>query len=90
MDNSKNGQCPFHHGANTETSTTVMDWWPKALNLDILSQHDSKTNPYEDGFNYREEFLKLDLEAVKSDLKAVNDQQVRTGGPQTGDIMVDS
>ncbi|GGH64526.1 catalase-peroxidase [Phaeocystidibacter marisrubri] len=57
------------HGANTETQKTVMDWWPKALNLDILQQHDTKSNPLDPDFNYAEEFLKLDLEAVKSDLK---------------------
>ena len=45
------------------------DWWPNALNLDILHQHDTKSNPYGLGFNYREEFKKLDLEAVKNDLK---------------------
>ena len=69
MSNSTNGKCPFHHGANTESSTSVMEWWPKALNLDILHQHDAKTNPNGESFNYREEFKKLDLEAVKSDLK---------------------
>jgi catalase-peroxidase len=71
MDKSANGKCPFHHGANTETSTTVMEWWPKALNLDILHQHDTKTDPNGADFNYREEFKKLDLEAVKNDLKAL-------------------
>ncbi len=71
MENSSNGKCPFHHGANTETSTTVVDWWPKSLNLDILHQHDSKTNPNGEDFNYRKEFLKLDLEAVKTDLIAL-------------------
>ncbi len=69
MNKSTNGKCPFHHGANTETSTSVMEWWPKALNLDILHQHDTKTNPNGKEFNYREEFKKLDLEAVKNDLK---------------------
>jgi len=69
MENSAEGKCPFHHGANTETSTTVMEWWPKALNLDILHQHDTKTNPNGADFNYRGEFMKLDLEAVKMDLK---------------------
>jgi catalase-peroxidase len=64
-----NGKCPFHHGANTTTHNTVMDWWPKALNLDILHQHDSKTKPTDENFNYREEFKKLDLEALKADLK---------------------
>jgi len=63
------GKCPFHHGANTETHHSVMDWWPSALNLDILHQHDKKTKPTDDRFNYKEEFKKLDLEAVKTDLK---------------------
>ncbi len=71
MHNSEKGKCPFHHGANTETSATVMDWWPKALNLDILHQHDSKTNPNAENFNYREAFQQLDLEAVKNDLKTL-------------------
>lgn len=69
MDNSKKGKCPVTHGANTETNKSVMDWWPNALNLDILHQHDTKTNPLGESFNYREEFKKLDLEAVKKDLK---------------------
>jgi catalase-peroxidase len=47
------------------------DWWPKSLNLDILHQHDSKTNPLGENFNYAEEFKKLDLNAVKNDLKAL-------------------
>lgn len=59
------------HGANTESSNNVMDWWPKALNLDILHQHDTKSNPNAAGFNYAEEFKKLDLEALKSDLKVL-------------------
>jgi len=63
------GKCPFHHGANTETNKSVMDWWPKSLNLDILHQHDTKTNPMGEDFNYAEEFKKLDLEALKKDLK---------------------
>ncbi|WP_319557370.1 catalase/peroxidase HPI [Thiomicrorhabdus sp.] len=65
------GKCPVMHGANTETSPSVMDWWPNALNLDILHQHDKKTNPMGEGFNYAEEFKKLDLEALKNDLKAL-------------------
>jgi catalase-peroxidase len=48
-----------------------MEWWPKALNLDILHQHDSKTNPLGAGFNYREEVRKLDVDALKRDLKAL-------------------
>ncbi len=65
----KTGKCPFHHGANVEAQHSVTNWWPKLLNLDILHQHDNKTNPYGQEFNYREEFKKLDLEAVKTDLK---------------------
>lgn len=69
MKNSGKGKCPVMHGANTEAGNSVMDWWPKALNLDILHQHDTKSNPLGQDFNYREEFKKLDLEALKSDLK---------------------
>jgi catalase-peroxidase len=69
MENSTKGKCPVMHGANTDTKSSVMSWWPNALNFDILHQHDSKTNPYHDGFNYREEFKKLDFEALKNDLK---------------------
>jgi catalase-peroxidase len=69
MNESKNGKCPVAHGANTETHNNVMDWWPKALNLDILHQHDTKTNPLGNDFNYADEFRKLDLEALKNDIK---------------------
>ena len=62
------GKCPVMHGGNTAIGTSNMDWWPKALNLDILHQHDSKTNPMGPGFNYREEVKKLDFAAVKQDL----------------------
>lgn len=65
------GKCPVIHGGLTSTNESVMDWWPNALNLDILAQHDSKTNPLGANFNYAEEFKKLDLEAVKNDIKAV-------------------
>ena len=69
MNNSKPGKCPFMHGANTEMNSSIMDWWPNALNLDILHQHDTKSNPLDPGFNYKEEFNKLNLEALKADLK---------------------
>lgn len=65
------GKCPVMHGGNTATGTSNMDWWPKALNLDILHQHDSKTNPMGEDFNYAKEFKKLDLSAVKKDLHAL-------------------
>jgi len=64
------GKCPVMHGAITTTETTVMDWWPKTLNLDILHQHDTKSNPLT-GFNYREEVKKLDFEGLKRDLTAL-------------------
>lgn len=68
MSDSEKGKCPVMHGANTETENNVMSWWPKALNLDILHQHDTKTNPLGKDFNYREELKKLDVEALKQDL----------------------
>jgi len=64
------GKCPVMHGGNTATGNSNMAWWPKALNLDILHQHDTKTNPMGEGFNYREEVKKLDVEALKKDLTA--------------------
>lgn len=70
-DASSTGKCPVMHGGVTSASMTNMDWWPKALNLDILHQHDSKTNPLGAGFNYRQEVKKLDVEALKKDLKAL-------------------
>ena len=63
------GKCPVMHGSNTAMGTGVMDWWPNALNLDILHQHDTKTNPYGEDFDYTEEVKKLDYEAVKQDLR---------------------
>ncbi|WP_424933182.1 catalase/peroxidase HPI [Amaricoccus macauensis] len=65
------GKCPVMHGGLTALNTTVMDWWPNALNLDILHQHDTKTNPLGQDFNYREELKKLDVEALKNDLRAL-------------------
>jgi catalase-peroxidase len=59
------------HGGNTATGNSNMAWWPKALNLDILHQHDTKTNPMGASFNYREEVKKLDVKALKKDLTAV-------------------
>ncbi|MCB2079855.1 MAG: catalase-peroxidase, partial [Novosphingobium sp.] len=62
------GGCPVMHGAITETGTSVMDWWPNALNLDILHQHDTKTNPMGKDFSYRDALKTLDVEALKKDL----------------------
>ncbi|MGE0114695.1 MAG: catalase/peroxidase HPI [Steroidobacteraceae bacterium] len=70
-------KCPIMHGGVTSASMSKMDWWPKALNLDILHQHDTKTNPLGSHFNYRDELKKLDVEALKKDLKALmTDSQV--------------
>ena len=65
------GKCPVMHGGATTTNMSVMAWWPKALNLDILHQHDRKTNPLGEAFNYRDELKKLDVEALKADLVAL-------------------
>ena len=62
-------KCPVMHGGVTSAGMSKTDWWPKALNLDILHQHDNKTNPFGADFNYREEVKKLDVEALKKDLK---------------------
>ncbi len=64
------GKCPVIHGANTKAEAAVMNWWPNALNLDILHQHDSKTNPLK-GFSYREALKTLDVAALKRDLHAL-------------------
>jgi catalase-peroxidase len=64
-------KCPVAHGSNTAAGKSVMDWWPNALNLDILHQHDNKTNPLGQDFNYREELKKLDVDALKKDLHAL-------------------
>lgn len=63
------GGCPVMHQAHTLNNSSATDWWPNALNLDILHQHDTKTNPLDPDFNYAEAFASLDLEAVKHDLK---------------------
>jgi catalase-peroxidase len=65
------GKCPVMHGGNTTNQNGNMDWWPNALNLDILHQHDTKTNPMGEDFDYAEAFKTLDLAAVKKDLKAL-------------------
>ncbi|MET0064707.1 MAG: catalase/peroxidase HPI [Candidatus Thiodiazotropha sp.] len=64
-------KCPVMHGAATESNQSVMEWWPKALNLDILHQHDAKTNPLGADFNYREEVKQLDFAELKKDLTAL-------------------
>ena len=67
------GKCPVMHGAATTgiTGTTNSDWWPNQLNLSILRQHDQKSNPLGDDFDYRGEFLKINYKALKDDLYAL-------------------
>ncbi|MCS0353478.1 catalase/peroxidase HPI [Vibrio ordalii] len=65
------GKCPVMHGGVTSAELSNMDWWPKALNLDILHQHDVKTNPMGADFNYRDALKTLDVDALKKDLKAL-------------------
>ena len=64
------GKCPVMHGANSAVGSDNMKWWPNALNLDILHQHDTKTNPLK-GFDYREALKGLDVDALKADVHAL-------------------
>ncbi|MFU8897104.1 MAG: catalase/peroxidase HPI [Gammaproteobacteria bacterium] len=68
---SNEAKCPVIHGGNTAAGDPNMEWWPNALNLDILHQHDSKTDPMGKDFDYREELKKLDVAALKKDLHAL-------------------
>ena len=67
-DSNSAGKCPVMHGAITSHGMSNMEWWPNSLNLDILHQHDAKTNPMGEGFDYREEVKKLDFKALKKDM----------------------
>ncbi len=65
------GKCPVMHGAmtsNSSSGTSNKDWWPDQLNLSILHQHDKKSDPMDEGFDYRAEFAKIDYDALKQDL----------------------
>ena len=71
MSNNTEGKCPVMHGSlssNSSTGTSNKDWWPNQLNLNILHQHDHKSDPMDENFNYKEEFQKLDYQALKKDL----------------------
>ena len=67
------GLCPVMHGGNTtnNTGTTNQDWWPNQLNLNILRQHDVKSNPMGSNFSYKDSFKQLDYDALKKDLHAL-------------------
>lgn len=70
---SAQGKCPVMHGAITENgqANSNVAWWPKSLNLDILHQHDAKTNPMGASFSYRDALKTLDVDGLKNDLKAL-------------------
>ncbi|MEN9411485.1 MAG: hypothetical protein RL216_3459 [Pseudomonadota bacterium] len=70
MDGNAVGKCPVVHGGQTNVGTSVVAWWPKTLNLDILHQHDTKSNPLK-GFNYRDAVKALDFDAIKRDVHAL-------------------
>ena len=71
MSNSNESKCPFPHGQIKQAAsvgTSNKDWWPNRLNLDILRQHSSLSDPMDKGFNYAEAFKNLDLKAIKKDI----------------------
>lgn len=68
---SESGKCPVMHGANTSMNMSSMNFWPNSLNLDILHQHDTKVNPMDADFDYREAVKTLDFEALKKDMHAL-------------------
>ena len=69
-------KCPFHHTAGGMSNR---DWWPNQLQLDILRQHSSKSNPMGEDFNYVKEFKSLDLKTVKKDLTALTPGLITKG-----------
>ena len=67
-------KCPVSHGSNSQHTNGAVSnnqWWPEQLNLNILHQHDSKSDPMDENFDYREEFKKIDYDALKQDLHAL-------------------
>jgi catalase-peroxidase len=68
MENFKSGKCPVMHGGSTTQDTSVTKWWPKSLNLDMLHQHDIKTDPFGKSFNYKEALKELDIDALEKDM----------------------
>ncbi len=68
------------HGGNTTVGTSTMELWPKAVNLDIVHQHDKKPGPLWANFNYREEPKKLDVDALKKDLHPLTTESITPAG----------
>ena len=71
MKNFGSGKCPVMHGGSTTQETSVTKWWPKSLNLDILHQHDKKTDPLGSNFSYKEELRNLDFSALEKDMHSL-------------------
>ncbi|MEQ9639075.1 MAG: catalase/peroxidase HPI [Alphaproteobacteria bacterium] len=71
MDDKPAGKCPIVHGAASQGTVSNRDWWPNQLNLRILHQNAPASSPMDPGFNYADEFNKLDLQAIKQDLYAL-------------------
>ncbi|MFO8045646.1 MAG: catalase/peroxidase HPI [Halomonas sp.] len=70
-DQQSTGKCPVMHGGNTQEKADVVAWWPESLKLDILHQHDRKTNPMGEDFDYREQVKQLDYAALEKDMHAL-------------------
>ena len=73
-------KCPVMHGAQTSNNasgTSNREWWPNQLNISILHQHDKKSNPMDEDFNYQNEFKKIDYTSLKKDLNEFNDRLSR-------------
>ena len=68
------GKCPVMHGTTSVSMRSNSDWWPNQLNLRLLAQNSSKSDPMGEGFSYADEFKKLDLKAIKKDLTALMTQ----------------
>ena len=71
MKNFGSGKCPVMHGGSTTQETSVTKWWPKSLNLDMLHQHDKKTDPLGSNFSYKEELKNLDFSALEKDMNTL-------------------
>jgi len=71
MSNNEENKCPVIHGSlssNSNTGTSNKDWWPNQLNLSLLHQHDKKSDPMDEDFDYAKAFKELDYDALKKDL----------------------
>jgi catalase-peroxidase len=67
-DSNSSEKCPFMHGATSTQENSVTKWWPKSLNLDILHQHDTKSNPFGNDFDYRDSVKDLDFKSLEKEM----------------------